>query len=143
RAFPRIRSGFVWLFLALRLSLRRRTIATLRLLLIMRRHLLMMRGQLLMMLHLLIHRMLSVSRATMFGHLAGVRFRLVTSQVFSVALISGLTFVSFCCGFSCSLTITVSYVPCFVFTLSRSGPCCARCGSHSFCAFALPVGLIK
>ena len=44
--------------------------------------------------HLLIHCMRSVSGASVFGHFAGVRFRLVTLKVLPVAVkIFGLVFV--------------------------------------------------
>src|SRR5436190_8338158 len=51
--------------------------------------------------HLLIHRMLSVSRASGSSDLAGVHFGLVSAHVFPVGLITSLQLVSVCSGLSC------------------------------------------
>jgi hypothetical protein len=80
------------------------------------------------------------------GHFAGVHFSLVSPGGSHVAVISGLQLVPGCPGVitcSCSLKITVSYVPRFVSTFSRS-----RCISESLsglpgaCALAIKFGCV-
>src|SRR6266481_1068236 len=108
-------------------------------LLMMRGQLFMMRRHLLMMLRLLIHRMLPVSRATMFGHFAGVRFRLVTLKVLPVAVkIFGLVFVPVFSRIFCALAVMFSHVPGVALSFSRS-----PCSSEFLSTFAVLVALIK
>ena len=80
--------------------------------------------------HLLIHRVLPVSRTAVLGSFTGVCFGLVSpvSVIFGLELVP--TFSSVTC--SCSLKISFGYVPRFVFTFSRSK-------LVSFCAYALTL----
>jgi hypothetical protein len=111
----------VWLFLALLLltAWLRAISSTLHLgmalgvhflLLMLPAHLLLMMLRihlLLVMLHLLIHRMLPVSRTSGSAHVAGVHLGLVSAHVPLVALISRLMLVSVSSALSCA-TVTCS-----------------------------------
>jgi hypothetical protein len=138
-------SVFVFFFLALLLATRVRAIPASGLRMMLCSHLLMMLRVhlLLMMLHLLIHRMRSVSRASVFGHFAGVRFGLVAPKILLVPVkVFGRMLVAvFFAAHSCSLDMMFSgRVSTFGFSFSRSG---CPCGSDALCAFALLVALIK
>jgi hypothetical protein len=109
-------------------------------------HLLMMLlTHLLLMMHLLVHRVLiHCLLPAAFRHLV-VSFGMVAFEVLLVAVdIFSLAFVrdirGFLFTFSCSLTLMLSHVPGFIFTLPRTG---SSCGSDAPCAFALFVALIK
>ena len=149
----------IWLFLALRLSLGWRAIASaLHLLMMLPAHLLLMMLSihlLLMMLsiHLLlmIHRMLPMSGAFVLDcfvvrpGLVSLSVVIIAVNIFSLVrvlvvlrrmLVAGLFAVH-----SCSLGMMFSArVSSCLFTFSCTG---SSCGSNALCSFALPVGLIK
>ena len=118
------RSGFVWLFFALLLlSFRGRAISTTHL----RRspsHLGMLASPLWIARHL-IHRMRLARMTPGSGHLAGMHFRLVSTHVSSVPLLSGVDLVRVSTGFSRSraLPVTFAHIPRFVPRLFGAGCC--------------------
>ena len=147
-------SAFAWLFLALRLSLRGRAISSARLwtlpshLSVTRAHLGTMRS------HLGLarpwsHLMRRVTGTSGPGSFGRMHFGLVSP---GGSLISGLELVPVCSSVtcsrcltrSCSLKISLSYVPRFVSTFSRS---CRSSGSFSglpgACALAIKFGCVS
>ena len=93
--------------------------------------------------HLLTHRMLPVTRSSVLGRVAGVRFGLVAPKILLVPVkVFGRMLVAvFFTAHSCSLGMMFSgRVSTFGFSFSRSG---CPCGSDALCAFALLVALIK
>src|SRR5438067_8217967 len=140
-------SAFAWLFLALRLSLRGRAISSARLW-TLPSHLSVTRAHLGIAGHL-IHRMRRVTgTSSSSGSFGGMHFGLVSR---GGSLISGLELVPVCSSVtcsrcltrSCSLKISLSYVPRFVSTFSRS---CRSSGSFSglpgACALAIKFGCV-
>lgn len=135
--------GFALLFLALLLlAARMRAIPASWLRMMLPTHLLVM-------LHLLIHRMRSVSSISVFSHFAGMRFGLVSYNIFSVSVIFARMFVPVIIGpvlvavflkISCSLALMFGNVSGFVLSLPRASSCCS---SNALCAFAVAVALIK
>ena len=139
----RTTSVLAWLFLALLLAaVRVRAIsAALHLRMMLRGHLLrmMLRAHLLVMRHLLIHRMRSVNGVAVFGHFAGVRFRLVTLKVLPVAMkIFGLVFVPVFSKIFCALAVIFGHVPGLALSFSRY-----PCSSELLSTFAVLVALIE
>jgi hypothetical protein len=104
-------------------------------------HLGIVRGHLRMMRHLLIHRMLPVSRTAGSGHFAGMDFCLVSLKVWFVPVIFGSYLVPVFSDIASAVGMMFSgRVSTFVFIFSRSG---CPCGSNALRAFAVLVALIK
>ena len=111
-------SGFVWLFLALRLSLRRRAISSTLHLWVLAAHLSVTRSHLWIARHLILHVRLA-SRTSGSAHVAGVHLGLVSPHVPPVALISCLMLVSVSSALSCSRALPIILFSDLFATVSR------------------------